>query len=115
MFHQDNTSGRFVMSQRKPIIMSPSPNHAAVWGDREPGAACGGRVVITPARSLGSPLVRHLLKRIKHWRRSRQAERDLMALDDRLLKDIGISRADIPQAVRGLGGNAYKLTYDQPL
>lgn len=36
------------------------------------------------------------------WRRNRRAERDLDSLSDRELADLGLSRADIPLAVRGL-------------
>ena len=38
-----------------------------------------------------------------------------MALDDRLLKDIGICRTDIPHAVRGQAQNFYTLASDQQL
>ena len=55
-----------------------------------------------PLRSAVSKLVlRGILFRFRHWRRSRRAERELLALDDRLLKDIGMCRTDIPDAVRG--------------
>jgi hypothetical protein len=36
-------------------------------------------------------------------------------LDDRLLKDIGICRADIPDAVRGQAQILYTLASDQQL
>jgi len=45
-----------------------------------------------PPRSIVLKLIlRGIQLRYRHWRRSRRAERELMALDDRLLKDIGIS------------------------
>lgn len=46
-------------------------------------------------------MLRGLHAKLSNWRRTRQAERELLALDDRLLSDIGISRGDIPHAVRG--------------
>jgi uncharacterized protein YjiS (DUF1127 family) len=42
-----------------------------------------------------------LATRLGSWRRARRAERELLGMDDRLLKDIGISRSDIQGAVRG--------------
>lgn len=55
-----------------------------------------------PTRSAFLSLIlRGILARLRHWRRTRQAERELLALDDRLLSDIGISRSDITHAVRG--------------
>ncbi|HXE67852.1 MAG TPA: DUF1127 domain-containing protein [Hyphomicrobiaceae bacterium] len=53
-----------------------------------------------------------MLVRFRHWKRSRRAERELLALDDRLLKDIGICRADIPDAVRGQAQRLYTLASD---
>lgn len=38
----------------------------------------------------------------RHWRTRRTAVRELRALDDRLLRDIGINRGDIENAVDGL-------------
>jgi uncharacterized protein YjiS (DUF1127 family) len=60
-------------------------------------------------------MLRGLLAKIGTWRRMRQAEQDLLALDDRLLKDIGVSRCDIPHAVRGQSLFFHKPTYDQEL
>jgi len=69
-----------------------------------------------PLRSAVLKLVlRGILFRFKHWRRSRRAERELLALDDRLLKDIGICRTDIPDAVRGHAQSLYTLASDQQL
>jgi uncharacterized protein YjiS (DUF1127 family) len=39
--------------------------------------------------------------RIAAWRRIQRAERELLELDDRFLADMGISRSDISNAVRG--------------
>ena len=38
----------------------------------------------------------------RHWRLFRRAERELATLSDRELDDVGLSRGDIPLAVRGL-------------
>jgi len=55
-----------------------------------------------PTRSAFLPLLlRGLLTHVAEWRRTRRAERELLALDDRLLKDIGLHRAEISAAVRG--------------
>ena len=62
------------------------------------------RVIFQPAPSRSAVLnliLRGVLAKVKTWRRTRQAERELLALDDRLLQDIGIDRADITHAVRG--------------
>ena len=69
-----------------------------------------------PPRSIVLKLIlRGIQLKYRHWRRSRRAERELMALDDRLLKDIGICRTDIPHAVRGQAQNLYTLASDQQL
>jgi uncharacterized protein YjiS (DUF1127 family) len=73
------------------------------------------RVISQPIspRSGVLKLIPHgMLVRFRHWKRSRRAERELLALDDRLLKDIGICRADIPDAVRGQAQRLYTLASD---
>jgi uncharacterized protein YjiS (DUF1127 family) len=40
------------------------------------------------------------LRRIRHWIQMRQAAAELSSLDDRMLKDIGITRSDIDFVVR---------------
>jgi len=42
---------------------------------------------------------------VRRWRRRRDALSTLMALDDRTLKDIGLSRAEIPRMVDDLLGS----------
>lgn len=44
--------------------------------------------------------LRQMLRNFKTWRALRRAERDLYALDDRTLKDIGLTRWEIRSAVR---------------
>ena len=51
-----------------------------------------------PAAGAGPGLV----AKLRAWRKKRQARRDLEALDDRLLADIGLDRADIGAVVEGL-------------
>lgn len=46
-------------------------------------------------------LVAAAAKRIVAWQELRAAERELRRLDDRMLRDIGISRADIPHIAAG--------------
>jgi len=43
-----------------------------------------------------SRLFKDLAERYEDWRRREQAYRELAALDDRSLADIGISRSEIP-------------------
>lgn len=43
-----------------------------------------------------------ILVRMRKWYREHQAIRQLGELDDRALKDLGISRCEIPGAVAGL-------------
>jgi uncharacterized protein YjiS (DUF1127 family) len=43
-----------------------------------------------------SGLFKALSERYEEWRRREQAYRELSALDDRSLSDIGISRSEIP-------------------
>lgn len=42
-----------------------------------------------------------VFSRLRRWRERRRAFADLMALDDRLLRDIGISRGEIRAAIIG--------------
>lgn len=55
------------------------------------------RAVSAAVSRLADPIVQHVQRQ--------RAYESLMALDDRLLKDIGITRADIPSIVRGHGPN----------
>ncbi len=49
--------------------------------------------------------VRQGAEALQRWHRRRVGYRELMALDDRLLHDIGLHRAQIPAAVDGLWRN----------
>jgi uncharacterized protein YjiS (DUF1127 family) len=70
---------------------------------------------IPPRRAVLKLILHGMLVRFRHWKRTRRAERELLALDDRLLKDIGICRAEIPDAVRGQAQSLYRLASDQQL
>jgi uncharacterized protein YjiS (DUF1127 family) len=43
-----------------------------------------------------------MLSRMRRWYRTHEAIRRLGELDDRALKDLGITRGEIPSAVSGL-------------
>jgi len=74
-----------------------------------------GRTEAVPTRGIVlRPILSDIVKRIGHWRRTRRAEQELFALDDRLLKDIGLCRSEIAGAVRGTP-RIDKLTGDQQL
>lgn len=47
-----------------------------------------------------APLIARTTARLEDWRTVRAGRRQLMALDDRLLKDIGISRCDAEHEFR---------------
>ncbi len=49
-------------------------------------------------------LLAALFAPLLHWHRRNEAFRQLSRLDDRMLSDIGISRADIPTLVQGWDG-----------
>ena len=58
-------------------------------------------------RDLHLPLLSQIAKAFIEWRAMRRAERELHALDDRTLKDIGLARSEIRGAVRALRGAAH--------
>ena len=47
-------------------------------------------------------LAKHIGRKLAAWSSRRDAYRRLMALDDRMLADIGISRAEIPAVVKAM-------------
>jgi uncharacterized protein YjiS (DUF1127 family) len=51
-------------------------------------------------RDFHLPALRHMARAFGKWRAVRRAERELYALDDRMLKDIGIARSEIHSVVR---------------
>jgi uncharacterized protein YjiS (DUF1127 family) len=57
-------------------------------------------VFIGTARSVWEHLAAYLYRRAL-----KQAERELMSLDDRMLHDIGLTRSEIPAAVRRAEAN----------
>ncbi len=65
-------------------------NPATIWSNASPRAW----------RDFHLPALRHMARAFREWRAVRRAERELHALDDRVLKDIGIARSEIHSAVR---------------
>jgi uncharacterized protein YjiS (DUF1127 family) len=59
------------------------------------------RRVVERARAYRAEAIKNLFRRLFGWIRRRAAAARLHALDDRMLKDIGLNRGDIEQAVRG--------------
>jgi uncharacterized protein YjiS (DUF1127 family) len=59
------------------------------------------RRLIERARAYRAAAIQALLHRLFGWVRRRAAVAQLQALDDRMLKDIGLNRGDIEHAVRG--------------
>jgi len=53
-----------------------------------------------------TPLIYKLVSTLRRWDRRRLAIRELMALDDRMLDDIGVRRDDIHRVVDGLLSSA---------
>jgi|SRR5262245_15644060 uncharacterized protein YjiS (DUF1127 family) len=59
--------------------------------------------------------VGQLGKGFRLWREKRIAYRELMALDERMLRDIGVSRGDIPAVVAGISRLADTTDSNDPL
>lgn len=60
------------------------------------GAEVDRRAELTSPGFLASPIAA-----LKAWYKKQVAMSELLSLDDRLLKDIGLSRSDIPKVVSG--------------
>lgn len=57
------------------------------------------------------PALQQMARIFRNWRATRRAERELSALDDRTLKDIGLTRSEIRRAVRDQLGAAGSLPF----
>ncbi len=80
------------MDQRQldDIGLAPSEIHDAVYGRQ----VANGEALARGVMALG--------RRLAEWRRRQLARHELLGLDDRLLKDIGLHRGDIEAAIRGV-------------
>ena len=65
-------------------------------------AAVGLAQLVREAVTIAGDIGRSAWRRIVRWHLRRAAVRDLMSLDDRLLRDIGLRRSDIHSAVYGI-------------
>jgi len=57
--------------------------------------------LIERAKTMRAQMLRDLLRQLLSWRRRRSAIARLGALDDHMLKDLGLHRSGIEAAVRG--------------
>ncbi len=68
--------------------------------------AGGGNILHVPFRPT---LLSRILLAVKNWRTRRLAARELRALPDALLRDIGIERYQIEEVVKGGGAQVATL------
>jgi uncharacterized protein YjiS (DUF1127 family) len=65
-------------------------NQVTIWSNASPRVWRGAHL----------PALRQMVRSFRTWRAARRAERELHALDDRTLKDIGLTRWEVRSAVR---------------
>jgi len=70
-----------------------------------PAPVIGARVPITVSAGFLAKAWRALVR----WHRLRMGAAELQALDNRMLKDIGIERSEIDSVVRGIGRDATRV------
>jgi uncharacterized protein YjiS (DUF1127 family) len=81
-----------------------------------PVAAWSYRIVellFGTAAAVAGP-VRRAAQAVARYRRNRRAIADLRSLDDRLLRDIGVERSDIPALVRAVESQSTDLDTGRP-
>jgi uncharacterized protein YjiS (DUF1127 family) len=83
------------LAVRRLMILLASASSAAGWPDRSARQAAGA----TAGACLRAGL-RQLVAPVRRWHRAQRDARQLMALDDHLLQDIGLSRDEIERALR---------------
>jgi len=65
------------------------------------GQALRAQALLVAGKAIGGYITRHLIAPLQRWRENNARYQELMALDNRTLKDIGISRSDIPALASG--------------
>ena len=89
MSHKDKTDRELDLLLRGYRMLSPTQRAEL------------NRRVIARARTARAAAIKDVFHRLFGWIARRAAAAQLHALDDRMLKDIGLNRGDIEQAVRG--------------
>jgi uncharacterized protein YjiS (DUF1127 family) len=62
--------------------------------------------------SVVASLIKYAARKVARWSQRRDAYRSLMALDDRMLADIGLSRDEIPAVVNAMTGGPIAAALD---
>lgn len=73
------------------VFLSENPHYEGLLRERNEARSAAFYAAARPLRNVIAATV----EAARRWRRERQVIEDLSVLDDRLLRDIGISRADI--------------------
>lgn len=97
------------------MIMSTQRMHITRYVHHGTAAETSQQAVRAVLNAIALPL-RPMLNRFLHERAMRRAENELMMLDDRMLRDIGLDRSEIASAVRNpeqerLNGARHPVSY----